>query len=942
MLKKGLKAAVFVSNPKGIYSGGRYYALMLTEALAELGVETYYVTNMLPIFWQDMTVFPNHKDIQVVVDFAKAMEALPSEIDFSFIVPGTSDPKFYDNAIECSMVRNARISLINFESHNWFNKYAEESKTLEFWDDWKKVASASSLVLSISEEGSKYARPFYQPCAQTTLFEHCYPPINSQVANQVDDLKRENRILLFARFQGAAHKGGERVVQILNEQYSGWKLTIVVGTGIVPDFIKNAYEKRASQFGIELEWKYKISDKEKFELYKSSKILLFPSFFEGFGYPPIEARYCGCKVVAFYLPVLEETCGSDIIFAKHGDWDDFADKVTSLIISNNFAVSGERLSEVAPFSAMAKKLGQVLLQLEKITPDYSVYSSVYTNKSVKTLKSKAIQFGESILIYFAKKLRSKFSDNSGQISYFPKFPDQEALNNHYYRAAWYFPYKKNLLERVFLYVFSGVELGKCPEHMSCSNQKTQHIKIETGRLSYLIRLLTSDVVLLWDSDCHSWWLKILKLCGITIINVDTDDTNSKEYGVYPGIIWRNLLTAKERKKIIDDSYHKFCDVAVKIKLSGKRKAAVFGTAPSLENAVNYNFDNCLGIICNSTVQNKALLEHIKPTFVTAGDAVSHFGVSTYADVFRKDLCKAIKEHDLYYFGTVTFGYFLTIHYPELADNFIFIEQKTDGPNFNLLENYSAPKLDSTMNIHMLPLAATFARDVYVLGCDGKDPDEKKNEDFWAHATSAQYHSLVDTGHKCHPTFDLHRQVSTYSGYVNSVIKTLNTGNYSFGIRYTSLYKSYVPGFKERHLTEDWYDANNIEFPIGIEKLSDLLVELDDNEGEFHCDSELETKLAISSCVITGSEVVVKGWFLTPYKYCELKIAIGDTNSYIFNRLKRPDLAAKFPEYSQDNVGFEYRGNACSSQIPEEVEVTLVNGTDLLSLKRCRLKRVEVS
>lgn len=937
-MKKGQKAVVFVSNPKGMYSGGRYYALMLTEALAELGIDTYYVTNMLPIFWQDMAIFPRHKDINVILGFEQAQHQLPSDIDVSFIVPGTNDPLFYDESIECSMARNAKISLINFESHNWFNAYAEEKKEEQFWAEWKKVATASSLILSISEEGSKFAKPFYQSTSPVALFDHCYPPINSHMADEVLSPNKENKILLFARFQGAAHKGGERVVQILNEHYSGWKLTIVVGTGVVPETIKNSFEKRANKFNVELEWLFKVSDEEKFLLYKSSKVLLFPSYFEGFGYPPIEARYCGCKVVAFKLPVLEETCGNDIVFAEHGNWNDFSDKVTLVLKSNDFTVSGERLTEIAPFSAMVKKLEKILEKVNSIQNDYSNYIKFYKSSKRTSLMRGILNNGEYVLVYLAKRVRKQYSVNRGKITYFPKFNDKGSLSNHYYRATWYFPFKKGLINSVNLYTTNNAELGECPKYMGCSNKKVSHVRLRTGKVAYLLSLLKSDVVLLWQGDCNSWWLKFLKLSGVTIINVDTTDLSSKEYGTYPGIIWRNLLTNNERKAIIDESYKRFTDLAVTLKLSGKNKSAVFGTAPSLEAAIDYDFSDCVSIICNSTVQNKELLNHINPTFITAGDAVSHFGVSLYAEEFRKDLFKAISAHDLYYFGTATFGYFLALHYPELSDRFIFIEQKTDGPNFNLLESFSAPKLDSTMNIHMLPLAATFSKDIYVLGCDGKDPDEKKNEDFWGHASTAQYHSLVDTGHQCHPTFDAHRQVSTYSGYVSSVLKTLNAGTYGYGIRYTSLKKSYVPGFSDRHLTHDWYLEHNLQSPISINTISKLIPVVDSEEGDYCCDKDLETMLAISKCFISNSEIIIKGWFLTPHRRAELKISIGDDTNYIFHRMKRPDLAAKFPEYKQENVGFEFKYKLNGSIIPSEVKVELVNGTELLLFKNSIVER----
>lgn len=902
---ENLRAAVFVTNPKDVYSGGRYYALMLTEALAELGVKTYYVTNLLPIFWGDMNSFEKHRDILVIQGFDKINSELPDHLDFSFIVPGTSSPDFYETSINASIRRGAKIVLINFESGNWFNALAENKKSNDFWSEWKKVASASSLILSISAEGSRYAKTYYKNIPDNVVFDYCYPPINSTRADAVGHMTRENRILHFARFSGRANKGSERILDILSNEYSGWTLALVVGSGVIPRDVKAAFESKARKHDVTIEWHLKISDEDKFRLYKASKILLFPSYFEGFGYPPVEARYCGCSVVAFHLPVIEETCGADVTFAKHGDWDDFGRKVATLVTTENFSISGERLAEVAPFKAMKNKLGEVLRNTCALSADYSVYKSTYKAGEQPSYKMRLLNVAELTLIYLAKKIRKSYAQRSSEVTYFPKFDTQENLANHYYRAAWYLPYKQGLLDKVNLYSYASVSLGDCPDYMAKPTAALGHLKVRQGKFAYLISLLKAEAILLWQGECESWWLRIFQLIGIRVINVDTTDLNSKEYGAYPGVIWRYLLSTEERKEIIDDSYERLCNVAIRLKQSGKSKAAVFGTAPSLESAYDYCFDDCISIICNSTVQNEDLLNHIKPTFITAGDAVSHFGVSLYADHFRRDLCKALKDSDLHYFGTATFGYILAIHYPELKDKFIFIEQKDSGPSYNFLEKFSAPKLVSTMNIHMLPLAATFADDVYVLGCDGKNPDAGKNEDFWSHAGSAQYHSLVDTGHVCHPTFDAHRQISTYTDYISSVISSLNGGEHSHGIRYTSLKESYVPGFKDRHLTPEWYVQNGVEFPVSIGELASRLDSQNGVDEKSDGRLDLPARLSVSQCYYDGEKVTIKGWFLSPYKRAELLLDFSGDKSLIFSRIKRPDIAAKFPQYNQDYVGFDF-------------------------------------
>ena len=45
------------------------------------------------------------------------------------------------------------------------------------------------------------------------------------------------------------------------------------------------------------------------ELYRSASALVFPSLYEGFGQPPIEAMACGCPVAASRAGALPEVCG---------------------------------------------------------------------------------------------------------------------------------------------------------------------------------------------------------------------------------------------------------------------------------------------------------------------------------------------------------------------------------------------------------------------------------------------------------------------------------------------------------------------------------------------------------------------------------------------------------------------------------------------------------
>ena len=53
----------------------------------------------------------------------------------------------------------------------------------------------------------------------------------------------------------------------------------------------------------------RVTDAELRALYENALCLVFPSRYEGFGLPPIEAMWCGCPVLAADAGAVPEVCG---------------------------------------------------------------------------------------------------------------------------------------------------------------------------------------------------------------------------------------------------------------------------------------------------------------------------------------------------------------------------------------------------------------------------------------------------------------------------------------------------------------------------------------------------------------------------------------------------------------------------------------------------------
>ncbi|NQT72399.1 MAG: glycosyltransferase family 4 protein [Chloroflexi bacterium] len=59
-----------------------------------------------------------------------------------------------------------------------------------------------------------------------------------------------------------------------------------------------------------------VADEQLAPIYSGAEVFVFPSIYEGFGIPVLEARACGTKVVTSDIPELREAGGSDTIYVQ--------------------------------------------------------------------------------------------------------------------------------------------------------------------------------------------------------------------------------------------------------------------------------------------------------------------------------------------------------------------------------------------------------------------------------------------------------------------------------------------------------------------------------------------------------------------------------------------------------------------------------------------------
>lgn len=321
-----LSVAVFIydHSTSGVaYSGGRYHALLIAYAMAHHGARVSVVVNDYPASCADLQNITDRP-----VEYILSNDFVPADVvrdfDYVFVAPtGAFYPAFYSCAEQVTSRCNATPVLINYESGNWFNRLVPTPDFPEVWDYWQRVVVRGGIVLSSTVESDRFARDFYQADNEALHFEQCYPPINSVVADQVATGDNDGSIVYFAR-PYHDHKGGGDVLALPTEVFAGRIFRAVFGGNVDGRFLEAPKTKIGEAPDATLLVYSEIDDYEKYALIARASAVLFPSRFEGFGYPAVEAAYVGTEVVSYELPVLVETVGEIAHMAPIGDTEALA------------------------------------------------------------------------------------------------------------------------------------------------------------------------------------------------------------------------------------------------------------------------------------------------------------------------------------------------------------------------------------------------------------------------------------------------------------------------------------------------------------------------------------------------------------------------------------------------------------------------------------------
>lgn len=110
-----------------------------------------------------------------------------------------------------------------------------------------------------------------------------------------------------------------------------------------------------------------VSGEDLPQLYSEAETLIFPSLYEGFGLPPLEAMACGCPVVVSNAASLPEVCGDVGLYVDPYDTESIAEGIYKILRDRNLrATLIQKGLERAKLFSWQKAAKEVLEVFEEV------------------------------------------------------------------------------------------------------------------------------------------------------------------------------------------------------------------------------------------------------------------------------------------------------------------------------------------------------------------------------------------------------------------------------------------------------------------------------------------------------------------------------------------------------------------------------------------------
>ena len=331
-------------------SGGQYSIFKLANAMAEEDIEVYVAysnfgkllnspsINIIPIpyFSTKSKIFTFlNLFIEKVYNYL-VLYPLIRKTKFDYVIGSQKKPAI--DAVKISKKFKIKSALFIFETPIWlsnklpgWDKIYKNSRSLKSsWFKFRESLTNADLIYANSITCSNELHKWTGLKSNDII----YPGVNLNMDKEFK--KKLNQICYIGRLEQS--KNVDLLIKAFNQIES--KATLVIcGSGSQEKHLKSLVKKYKSN---NVFFKGLVTEQEKWNILGQSSLMVFPSSFEGFGMPPLEAVSVGTITICSNLPIFKEVYNDAVIYFEENNLNDLVNKINYCL--ENIDLENKRLN----------------------------------------------------------------------------------------------------------------------------------------------------------------------------------------------------------------------------------------------------------------------------------------------------------------------------------------------------------------------------------------------------------------------------------------------------------------------------------------------------------------------------------------------------------------------------------------------------------------------
>ncbi len=244
-------------------------------------------------------------------------------------------PTYYDPYFLPFLKKKPFVLLIHDMTHEIFPEgISKKDKTIE-WK--KKLVEKADHILAISENTKRDVIEFYN--VPKEKIDVVYWATSVKIPEKIIDLGLPKRYILYTSNRGKYKNFAfffKSIVNILKEDKDLY--LVCAGSSKFNEeelelFKKNDLIEKVKH----IRWSDNDNDKEMASIYNKALVFVFPSLYEGFGIPLLEAFACNCPAVVSNTSSLPEVGGDAVEYFDPKDKKSIEDAVRRVVYDKNLS-----------------------------------------------------------------------------------------------------------------------------------------------------------------------------------------------------------------------------------------------------------------------------------------------------------------------------------------------------------------------------------------------------------------------------------------------------------------------------------------------------------------------------------------------------------------------------------------------------------------------------